>query len=55
MYAVGRNVQYYDRPAIRAIVRDAAGVDYTFAALIGGVVRSVPFRMRMAPDQDSED
>ena len=24
MYALGRNVQYYDAPAVRAIVRDAA-------------------------------
>ena len=52
MYAVGRNIQYYDRPEIRAIVRDAAREDYSFAALISGIVRSVPFRMRMAPDAD---
>ena len=50
MYALGRNIQYYDRPAVRAIVRDAAGNDYTFEALVQGVVRSVPFRMRRAPD-----
>ena len=49
MYAIGRNVQYYDRPAIRAIVRKAAADDYTFAALVRGIVKSVPFRMRMAP------
>lgn len=53
MYAVGRNIQYYDRPAIRAIVRDAAAEDYTFAALIRGIVRSVPFRMRMAPESQA--
>jgi len=50
MYAIGRNIQYYDRPAIRAIVREAAAEDYTFRALIGGIVESVPFRMRKAPD-----
>jgi shikimate kinase len=49
MYALGRNVQYYDRPAIRQIVRQAAAEDYTFAALIQGIVRSVPFGMRKAP------
>jgi hypothetical protein len=49
MYALGRNVQYYDRPAIRAVVREAAAEDYTFAALIDGIVSSVPFRMRTAP------
>ncbi|HEU4619918.1 MAG TPA: DUF1592 domain-containing protein [Gammaproteobacteria bacterium] len=49
MYALGRNVQYYDRPAIREIVRGAADENYTFAALIRGIAESVPFRMRMAP------
>jgi hypothetical protein len=49
MYALGRNIQYYDRPAIRAIVREAAEDGYTFRALIGGIVKSVPFRMRAAP------
>jgi hypothetical protein len=54
MYALGRNIQYYDRPAVRAIVRDAAGSDYTFEALVQGVVRSVPFRMRRAPADSGE-
>jgi hypothetical protein len=49
MYALGRNVQYFDRPAIRTIVRDAAAHDYTFAALVRGIVSSVPFRNRLAP------
>ena len=47
MYAIGRNVQYYDAPAVRAIVRDAAGDDYRFASLVLGVVRSAPFQMRV--------
>ena len=55
MYAVGRNIQYYDRPAIRAIVREAAADDYTFAALVRGIVLSVPFRMRMAPEAGATD
>ena len=29
MYALGRNLQYYDVPAVRAIVRDAARDNYT--------------------------
>lgn len=48
MYAIGRNVQYYDKPAVRKIVRDAAQESYTFAALVRGIVKSVPFRMRQA-------
>jgi hypothetical protein len=54
MYALGRNIQYYDRPAVRAIVRDAAAENYEFAALVRGVVKSVPFRHRAAPDERAE-
>ena len=46
MYAIGRNLQYYDAPAVRAIVRDAARRNYTFAALVQGVVSSRQFSMR---------
>jgi len=45
MYAIGRNLQYYDQPAVRGIVRSAAPSD-TFAAFVVGVVSSNPFRMR---------
>jgi mono/diheme cytochrome c family protein len=48
MYALGRNVQYFDEPAVRAIVKGAAPGNYTFASLVLGVVRSVPFQMREA-------
>jgi len=51
MYALGRNVQYYDGPAIRAIALEAADEDYTFASLVLGVVNSMPFQNRMARDQ----
>ncbi|MBN1238137.1 MAG: DUF1592 domain-containing protein [Gammaproteobacteria bacterium] len=54
MYALGRNVQYFDKPAVRKIVREAAADDYTFASLVRGVVQSVPFRMRQAPAEDAE-
>ena len=48
-YALGRGVEYYDAPAIRAIVRDAARYDYRLSALVKGVVRSTPFQMRRSP------
>ncbi|MBV9507090.1 MAG: DUF1585 domain-containing protein, partial [Acidobacteriia bacterium] len=47
MYGLGRNVQYYDGPAIRAIVQEAGKHNYTFAALVEGVVTSDQFQMRM--------
>jgi hypothetical protein len=46
MYATGRNVQYFDRPALRRIVRDAAAGDYKFATLVLGVAQSAPFQTR---------
>jgi hypothetical protein len=45
-YALGRAVQYYDMPAVRAIVRRAAQNDYRFSSLVLGVVESTPFRMK---------
>jgi len=47
-YALGRGVEHYDMPAVRAIVRDAAASDYRLSALLTGVVQSTPFRMRRA-------
>ena len=45
-YAIGRGVEYYDAPAVRAITREAAPDDYRLTTLILGVVKSTPFRMR---------
>jgi mono/diheme cytochrome c family protein len=46
MYGIGRNVQYYDQPAVRKIVHSAAANNNTFASLVLGVVESAPFQMR---------
>ena len=46
MYALGRNVQYYDAPAVRAVVRSAAARNHEFSAIVEGIVASVPFQMR---------
>jgi mono/diheme cytochrome c family protein len=45
-YALGRRLEYYDRPAVRAIVRDASASNYRWSALIAGIVKSPPFLMR---------
>jgi len=47
-YALGRNVEAYDMPAVRAIVRDAEHNDYRFSSIVLGIVRSTPFQMRMS-------
>jgi hypothetical protein len=51
MYAVGRNLQYYDAPSVRAIVRESAANHYAFASLVLGVVKSTPFQMRTGGTQ----
>jgi hypothetical protein len=45
-YALGRRLEYYDRPAVRRIVREAAGEQYRWSSLILGIVESPAFLMR---------
>ena len=45
-YALGRRLEYYDRPAVRQIVGAAAARDYRWSALILGIVNSPTFLMR---------
>ena len=54
-YALGRGLEYYDRPVVRAIARDAAQKDYRFSALVLGIVNSTPFRMRTNPGPQGGD
>jgi hypothetical protein len=47
-YALGRSLEYFDRPTVRQIVRDAAATEYRWSSLILGVVESPAFLMRTA-------
>ena len=47
-YALGRGLEPYDAPVVRAILRDTAAGDYRLSALVQQVVRSAPFQMRRA-------
>ena len=47
-FALGRGVEYYDRPALRRIVRDAAAGGYRWSSIITGIIESTPFQMRRA-------
>jgi len=47
-YSLGRGLEYYDGPSVRAILREAARDDYRFSTLVAGIVKSPPFRMRKA-------
>jgi hypothetical protein len=55
MYATGRNVQYFDAPAIRRIVRSSAANDYKFADLVLGITQSVPFQTRRVPESKKSE
>ena len=44
-YAIGRGIEYYDLPAVRAIAKDAAPDDHRWSSIIMGIVRSTPFSM----------
>jgi hypothetical protein len=47
-FALGRGVETYDAPAVRAILREAQANDYRFSTIILGIVNSTPFTMRKA-------
>ena len=49
-YALGRRLEYYDQPAVRGIVRDAAAQNYRWSSLILGIVKSPAFLMRAPRD-----
>jgi len=46
VYALGRGLEHYDMPAVRAIVRDAAKHDNRLSRFLLGVIESTPFQMR---------
>jgi mono/diheme cytochrome c family protein len=44
MYALGRSIEYFDRPSIRTIVRDSKATNYTFSSIVMGIVNAPAFR-----------
>ena len=44
-YALGRRIEYYDKPTIRAITAQAQADDYRMSSFILGVVKSGAFQM----------
>jgi hypothetical protein len=45
-YALGRGVEYYDRPAIEKIVANMEKDGAKFSSLVTEIIKSVPFQMR---------
>jgi hypothetical protein len=53
-YALGRNVEHFDGPAIREIVANSAKENYSFSSIIKGIVTSQPFTMRQRSESVME-
>ena len=53
-YAIGRQVEYYDQPAVRAIVREAEENDYRLSSFVVSVVKSDAFRKGKAALETAE-
>jgi hypothetical protein len=46
MYALGRELEYFDMPTVRAVVDAADQEDYRFSAIVAGIVLSDAFRQQ---------
>jgi len=53
-YALGRRVEYYDMPAVRAIVRAASQHEHRFSSFVLAIVDSNAFRLRGDGPQPSD-
>ena len=47
-YALGRRVEHFDQPTVRAIVREAEANEYRMSSFVLGVVQSDAFQMQRA-------
>jgi hypothetical protein len=52
-YALGRRLEAFDMPTVRAIVRDAAAQDYRMSAFITGIIASPAFQQRASEDTET--
>jgi hypothetical protein len=52
-YALGRGLEYYDMPVVRAIARDSAAQNYRFSSVVMGIVKSAPFQMKRAQESET--
>ncbi|MDT8398235.1 MAG: DUF1592 domain-containing protein [Pseudomonadales bacterium] len=53
-FALGRTLEYYDMPTVRAVVKQAAADGYRFDAIVQGIVASNAFQMKSLPAGDNE-
>ncbi len=46
IYAIGRGLEYYDKPAVKQISANIATSDYKFSSLVAEIAKSTPFSQR---------
>jgi mono/diheme cytochrome c family protein len=49
MYALNRELEYFDMPQVRAVVRQAAKDNYKFSSIVQGIVNTEAFRKQGLP------
>jgi hypothetical protein len=49
MYALNRELEYFDMPQVRAVVRGAAKDNYKFSSIVLGIVKTEAFRRQVRP------
>jgi len=54
-YALGRRVEYFDQPAVRAIAKAAEANEYKMSSFILGVIKSDAFQMKRAEPIATDD
>jgi len=52
-YGLGRVIDYHDMSFVRGVEREAARTNNRFSSFVVGVVKSPPFQMRKAEDQET--
>ena len=55
MYALSRELEYFDMPQVRAIVEQAAADDYRLRGIVMGIVSSDTFRLQARPHAGESD
>jgi hypothetical protein len=53
-YALGRGLEYYDKPAVDRMTQDLAKNGYRFSSLVKSVIQSVPFQYRRGDGDPSQ-
>ena len=52
-YALGRQLEYYDEPALRRIIVRLRENDDRFGTLVQAIVESYPFQYKKAPTEET--